>query len=147
MNNIKAKKAKFDIHVANQVIHAHLYGRWGGAIDLFYLSEMNVKMHEVRALPWAIFIDLTECEFTQQIFNDDIRHNSGLDRRNQLIECWLLREPEQISFLEHFPKEQDVILGKFTNEKESAAWMMKKGFVLDTDWLTEIKKPESTIRR
>ena len=138
---------KFEIHVANQVIHAYLSGRWGGAVDLFYLSEMNIKMHEVRALPWAIFIDLTDCEFTEQIFNEDIRHNSGLDRRNQLIECWLLREPEQINFLERFPKEQDVTLGKFLSEEQSASWMMEKGFVLDTDWLHAAKTKANHTRR
>ena len=125
----------YDIKVTGQVIHARMVGSWGGVVDLSYLSEMAIRMNEVRALPWAIFIDVRKCEFTEEMFKQDIRHNSGLDRRNQLIECWLLNEPNQLSFLAHFMKKQDVQLGRFLTTQDASNWMNSKGFALDVEWL------------
>ena len=127
----------FDIQVTSQVIHARIQGKWGGAINLSYLSEMTVKMIEVRALPWAIFIDARQCYFTEQMFLEDIRHNSAMDRRNQLTECWLLREPDQLSFLSHFLHEKDIPLGRFTQIDEAQNWLGKKGFKIDMTWFAK----------
>ena len=131
----------FEIHVANQIIHARMVGKWGGAVDLAYLSELTLSMSQVRALPWAIFIDMHLCDFTQQIFEQEIRFKAALDRRNQQMECWLVENPHQGDFLTHFLEEQNVPLGRFVSPKECQTWLTEKGFQLDMSWLL---KSEST---
>lgn len=125
----------FDIHIANQVLHARMVGKWGGAVDLAYLSELTLSMSEVRALPWVIFIDMHLCDFTEQIFETEIRFKAALDRRNQLMECWWVSDPHQGDFLTHFLEEQNIPLGRFTDLDEAKVWLARKDFCLDEKWL------------
>ena len=123
-------KPSYSVTSNDNLIYARLMGHWCGTVDLAYLTDLTIEMDRVRSGPWAIFIDMRYCDFTVEIYETDIRFKQALDRRNQIAECWLVKDEAQGEFLRHFVESVNIPLGRFTDEKQAIEWLKGFGFNL-----------------
>lgn len=91
----------FSLNISNDVLWVVLEGQWNVATDLSYLTELSDNMRQIRNQPWGLVVDMRNwyIDSVEQTFAAPNSVSIDLDRRNQVLECWLVRENSQADFL------------------------------------------------
>lgn len=95
-------RPNFQIERFDTVIAAKLNGQWNSAIDLKYLSELGAAMQRMRQNTWVIIVDLRDWYVEDTERTKNTNYSLHLDRRNQIGECWIVREQSQAKHLDPF---------------------------------------------
>lgn len=94
------------------------------------MTELSEQIYQMHRKPWGMLVNMLDWEL------DDVpkfskEHNVvevHLDRRNQIAECWVVRNSIQarslLKFVENLP---GVSFDRFLTISEAKAWLANKG--------------------
>lgn len=103
-----------------------LEGQWTLAADLSYLTDLSHQINLINNAPWGMLIDMREWDLDDVPTFDRSQKTSDihLDRRNQIAECWLVRNDLQarslITFIEAVP---GLSFQRFLTKSEAMSWL------------------------
>jgi hypothetical protein len=120
--------ADFKIDVVGNLIKVKICGTWTIQADLAYLTELGAQIQKMRGKPWAMLVDMRGWVMPEDLYNSKFKSKLSLDRRNQKVECWIVDDPKQGSFLHHFIEASGVPFKCFQSQSEAKAWMQGFGF-------------------
>lgn len=92
-------EASFDMEVVGNLIKVDLSGQWTVHMDLKYVSELSETMATMRDNSWAVLVDMRGWHVPKSVYQSDLAFKLNLDRRNQMLECWVVDEPDQAEFI------------------------------------------------
>jgi hypothetical protein len=121
----------FSITPVKDILWIKLSGRWTVAADIDYLTRLSEQMHKMRNRPWGMAIDMRDwyVSNTDKAFVSPDLANIDLDRRNQCVECWLVRHPHQAEFLVPFvSKHRSIAYDRAMNNKDAIVFLKSKVF-------------------
>ena len=67
---------------------------------------------------------------TDEIRNFKSKINIQMDRRNQILECWLVDDMDRGRHVAHFIEQADIPFQRFLNEDSARDWLSEYGFSL-----------------
>jgi hypothetical protein len=94
----------FSIEVIGEVIWIKLVGAWSVPIDLKYMTQLSQVMAKMRKKSWSMIVDMRNWD-VKETPKEDLSPemaNIQLDRRNQILEAWWIRDKDQANFLVPF---------------------------------------------
>lgn len=124
----------FSVIQTGDLLRVTLSGSWRLTTELAYLTEMAERIHDmiVRGRPWGVLVDMLDWDGNQpQWPAASPALDVLLDRRNQVCECWIVRDHEQALALEHFVLMHGFIaFARRPQQRAAISWL--KSFALDT---------------
>lgn len=131
------KKPSFTINRTARLITIQLNGDWNSSIDLEYLSELANTMNQMRQGTWAIVADLRNWYIDADTAQQNSNYSLQLDRRNQIAEAWLLRDPEQAMHLDDYFDALNFSPVRVTELDKLQAWASEHNIELPIDLLSK----------
>ncbi|MDF2179675.1 hypothetical protein P2G88_15600 [Aliiglaciecola sp. CAU 1673] len=132
------KRGTFKFWQTGDLLRVKLSGAWQSNTELAYLTEFSEHIHNmvIRGHPWGVLVDMLEWD------GSDVRwpeHSPAagvlLDRRNQICECWLVKDATQAVALEKYILMHGTIaFSRHPDNQAAMNWL--KQFKLDTGQLT-----------
>lgn len=123
-------KPSFEINRFDRLIAIQLKGQWHSAIDLEYLSELGQVMQRMRQSTWAIVADFRDWYIDDEIAQLNTHYSLHLDRRNQISECWIVRNSSQAEHLDPFFKDLDFKPQRVLDQPQLKTWGKQTGIDL-----------------
>lgn len=117
----------YQITFANRVIEINLSGDWNPVIDLMYMAELSEVINKANRKKWATIIDMSECHIHANKIASSIADTLVTDRRNQLLEVWVVNHAEQGDFLLNFGSTSKVKIHKCFCIQEARKHLQKYG--------------------
>ncbi len=122
--------ASFHINIVKNVIQVRLEGVWDLATDIQYLSELAQHMRSCHNRPWGLVVDMRKWIVADDILNFKSKINIQMDRRNQVLECWLVGNMDQGNHVIHFIEKAGIPFGRFLDESSANSWLSQYGYSL-----------------
>ena len=123
----------YKIQIRGDVLCANMHKETRLDVDLQYLLDFAVAAQSLRNRPWGILSDMRDWNANAvKLKNRSILED--FDRRNQIAECWVVRDDEQAKAL--IPIIQAHATIKFARVKtfeEARTWYKKQPLFFDDD--------------
>jgi hypothetical protein len=84
----------YNIEVRGDVLCAKMHKKTELEVDLKYLLDFSIAAQAMRNRPWGILSDMRDWQ-ANQVDIKDRRVFDDFDRRNQIAECWIVRDDIQ----------------------------------------------------
>ena len=136
--------AHYQISVKNKVISARLTGDWHPAIDLMYMAELGDRIKSINNKQWALLVDMSECHIHANNIASAIADNLDTDRRNQSLEVWVVKHPEQGDFLMNFGSTKKAKIHKCFSTSEGHKHLHRNGFALPPEAASQFVLPSTS---
>lgn len=134
-------KPSFEIIRCDRCINIKLSGVWNSSVDLEYLSELGRVMQQMRQSTWVIIADLRDWHIEEDTAQRNTRYSLHLDRRNQIGECWLVRNQLQAQHLDPFFAELEFTPQRVLNQTELDAWCKPLNIHLPSSIIQKLYTP------
>jgi hypothetical protein len=121
----------YSIEVRGDVLCAKLRKKTGLETDWKYLLDFSAAAQSMRNRPWGILSDMRDWPSDQTQVKDK-RVLDDFDRRNQIAECWVVRDDKQAARLIPAIERHSAI--KFTRVRtldEARDWYKKQPLFFD----------------
>lgn len=120
----------YQVVVKKQLIKVDLEGDWDNKSDLAYLNDLAMAMRNMQAAPWGLVVDMRGWEVSSEILQFKQKTAFHMDRRNQVMECWIVENMDQGAHLIHFIEKAGIPLKRCTSLKSAQLWLNQYGFEL-----------------
>ena len=121
----------YSIDIRGDVLCARMHNKAQLDKDLQYLLDFATAAQSMRNRPWGILSDMSHWP-AHEIQLKDTKLFEDFDRRNQIAECWIVRDDKQGARLIPLFKRYPAI--KFIRVKtldEARAWFLKQPLFFD----------------
>ena len=116
----------YAIEIRGDVLCAKLVGKWDLATDVTYNVKFTTMAQKIRNRPWGILCDMSDWPLTIKEPRDRSLIKE-FDRRNQIAECWVIQNEDQVKALEPFIRRHPQIqLAWFRTVEEADNWLMQQ---------------------
>jgi hypothetical protein len=105
-----SKPASFTINTFHNLLKVRLEGIWDLATNIEYLNELSLVMRSCHNGP---LVDMRDWIVTDEIRNFKSKINIQMDRRNQILECWLVDDMDRGSHVAHFIEQAEIPFQRF----------------------------------
>ncbi len=116
----------FTIERHERCLFVSLKGQWDLSADMRYLTELTRYIAQIQTRPWGVVVDMLEWSLPiseQRIDRQDVA-NIHLDRRNQIFECWIVKDEFQALELQHFVETiSHVQFNRVDNMRAAKQWI------------------------
>jgi hypothetical protein len=114
------------IEIRGDVLYSKLVGKWDLTTDVQYSINYSTVAQKLRNRPWGIL-----CDMSQWSMNIKKPENKELvkafDRRNQIVECWVIKRESQVKELKPFlAAHSNINLRWFTETQEAEDWVKRQ---------------------
>lgn len=98
-------ETRFHIEVQQRCLLVSLHGEWNLSADMRYLTELTRSIAQIQSRPWGLVVNMLDWTLAS---SDDLASiskdvaNVQLDRRNQVFECWVVKNDKQAIELQKF---------------------------------------------
>lgn len=120
--------ASYQITTNGRVIEAKIRGDWNPGIDLMYMAELGDAIQKANRKQWAMLIDMSDCHIHSNNIAGAISNALETDRRNQSLEVWVVKHPDQGDFLLNFGSTRKVKIHKCFCASEGKKYLERQGF-------------------
>jgi hypothetical protein len=114
------------IEVRGDVLYSKLIGKWDLSKDIRYSMEYSTIAQRLRNRPWAILCDMSQWSLSIKKPEKRSLVNT-FDRRNQIAECWVIKDEKQVVALKpYLASYPHIRLNWFTDAREAGNWIAKQ---------------------
>lgn len=125
-----ANEPQYQLQLRDNLIAASFVGRWNTAIDLAFMTELGAAMQNMRGRCWGFLVDMRLWDMPDEVVNSMQRAKVDLDRRNQVAECWLVRDGRQGYFIKPLLVELNIPLTLCYSDQEALQWLRSQDMQL-----------------
>ncbi|MCC2607557.1 hypothetical protein [Planctobacterium marinum] len=120
----------YQVIVKKQLIKVDLEGDWDNKSDLAYLNELALTMRNMQSAPWGLVVDMRGWVVSKETLGFKQKTAFHMDRRNQVVECWIVDNLNQGAHLIHFIEKAKIPLKRCTSVDSAQLWLNQYGFNL-----------------
>lgn len=100
----------FKIEVTGNLVTARIQGEWELSMAIQYFTELTQAIRTIQSHPWASLVDMRGWALGQSAKQSADKIKLELDRRNQLLEFWIVTPDEPNDSLARFPLQAGITL-------------------------------------
>lgn len=121
----------YNIEVRGDVLCAKIQNKTGIETDLKFVLGLATAAQTIRNRPWGILSDMREWHSNHTQLKDR-RVFENFDRRNQIAECWIVRDENQgTALIPIIEKRPSINFIRVKTLDEAIAWYKKQPLSFD----------------
>ena len=108
----------YKICVTGNLVTARIQGEWELSMAIEYFTELTQSIRSVQSHPWASLVDMRGWALGQSALQSADKIKLELDRRNQLLECWIVTPDRPNDSLARFPLQAGITLYRVSDTRQ-----------------------------
>ena len=117
------------------IVMARIHGEWSTAITLNYFHALSEEIRQIQGQPWGALIDMRGWRLEESVVERAGQLQLDVDRRNQVVECWIVDHPEQAEELARLPRTAGIPLHRVADIGLAYVCLRGRNLQPDGDWI------------